>query len=462
MKGVELYCRVRHAVLVEGMSRREASRVFGIDRRTVDKTLKFSVPPGYRRTKPVKRPKLDPFVGIIDAILEADKAVPKKQRHTSKRVFERLRDEYGFEGGKTIVSDYIHSARQRQREMFVPLSHPPGHAQADFGEAVACIGGVKRKIHFLVVELPHSDTLFETDVVTAPEVAGQELRSTGDGGDWIGPFTANPAETKAGHIGIDVVFARGLYYANDSGGLDTRSAQWEVQARTIDDEGLPIGDWVSLGTESYTASTNSALRLSYKYAVSSGRYEVRMIRLDTIDASSRAGHELRWGAVRSYLEGTPEFGNVTLLAVKMRATDNLSQRSSRMINCVVTRKLSIWTSETGWSSPEPTRSIAWAFADACRASYGAGLAEGPNGPSSIGRIRSNLVGKGRHLRWCFRQHHDGLGSSNPYRSMRSGRSRIAGWCGPVVSRCAADLARGHVQSPQYRQRFIQDPIHHAG
>lgn len=220
-----------------------------------------------------------------------------------------------------------------------------------------------------------SVTLFETDVVTAPEVAGQELRSTGDGGDWVGPFTANPAETRAGHIGIDVVFARGLYYANDSGGLDTRSAQWEVQARTIDDEGLPIGDWASLGTESYTASTNSALRLSYKYAVPSGRYEVRMIRLDTIDTSSRAGHELRWGAVRSYLEGTPEFGNVTLLAVKMRATDNLSQRSSRMINCVVTRKLSIWTPETGWSSPEPTRSIAWAFADACRASYGAGLAE---------------------------------------------------------------------------------------
>ncbi|HCS70032.1 MAG: host specificity factor TipJ family phage tail protein [Gammaproteobacteria bacterium] len=218
-------------------------------------------------------------------------------------------------------------------------------------------------------------TLFETDVVTAPEVAGQELRSTGDGGDWIGPFTANPAETKAGHIGIDVVFARGLYYANDSGGLDTRSAQWEVQARTIDDEGLPIGDWLLLGTESYTASTNSALRISYKYVVSSGRYEVRMIRLDTIDTSSRAGHELRWGAVRSYLEGIPEFGNVTRLAVKMRATDNLSQRSSRMINCVVTRKLSIWTSETGWSSPEPTRSIAWAFADACQGAYGAGLAE---------------------------------------------------------------------------------------
>lgn len=155
VKRVDLYSRVRHAVLIDGMSRREAARVFGIDRRTVDKTLKFSIPPEYRRTKPVKRPKLDPFVAIIDAILEADKAVPKKQRHTSKRVFERLRDEHGYTGGITIVKDYIFAVKQRQREMFVPLAHPPGHAQADFGEALAVIGGVERKIHFLVMELPH-------------------------------------------------------------------------------------------------------------------------------------------------------------------------------------------------------------------------------------------------------------------------------------------------------------------
>ena len=91
MKGVELYARVRRAVLVEGMSRREAARIFGIDRRTVDKTLVFSVPPGYRRSKPVRRPKLDTFTGVIDQILEADTKVPRKQRHTSKRIFERLR-----------------------------------------------------------------------------------------------------------------------------------------------------------------------------------------------------------------------------------------------------------------------------------------------------------------------------------------------------------------------------------
>jgi transposase len=160
MKQVDLYGRVRHAVLIEGISQREASRIFGIDPRTVAQMLVFSVPPGYRRRQRASRPKLDAFTGIIDQILETDKLVPKKQRHTSKRIFERLRDEHGFTGGITIVKGFIFAAKQRQREMFVPLLHPPRHAQADFGEALAVIGGVEQKIHFLVMDLPHSDACF--------------------------------------------------------------------------------------------------------------------------------------------------------------------------------------------------------------------------------------------------------------------------------------------------------------
>ena len=80
MKRVELYGRVRHAVMIEGLSQREAARCFGIDPRTVRKMLSYSVPPGYVRTRPPVRPKLDPFIGIIDRILEEDKDRPKKQR----------------------------------------------------------------------------------------------------------------------------------------------------------------------------------------------------------------------------------------------------------------------------------------------------------------------------------------------------------------------------------------------
>ena len=160
MKTVELYARVRHAVLIEGISERAAADRFGINARTVSKMLKFSVPPGYVRTKPPFRPKLDEFVGVIDAILLADKDRPAKQRHTSKRIFERLRDEHGFTGGKTIVKDYVAGVRIRSQEMFVPLVHPAGHAQVDFGEALGVIGGVERKIHFLAMDLPHSDAIF--------------------------------------------------------------------------------------------------------------------------------------------------------------------------------------------------------------------------------------------------------------------------------------------------------------
>ena len=157
---VEVYLRVRKAVMVEGMSIREASRVFGLHRDTVRKMTAYSVPPGYRRQNPPRKPKLEPFTGVIDRILESDLGVPRKQRHTAKRIFERLRDEYGFGGQYTIVKDYVREHRRQTREMFVPLSHSPGHAQCDFGEALVVIGGVERKAHCFVIDLPHSDGCF--------------------------------------------------------------------------------------------------------------------------------------------------------------------------------------------------------------------------------------------------------------------------------------------------------------
>jgi transposase len=160
MYTVELYARIRRACHVEGMSIREAARVFGLHRATVRKMLRFSVPPGYRRQEGPKCPKLDAFRGVIDRILEEDASRPKKQRHTAKRIFERLRDEHGFTGGQTIVKAYVRERRQQGQEMFVPLVHPPGHGQADFGEARVVIGGVEQTAHFLAVDLPHSDACF--------------------------------------------------------------------------------------------------------------------------------------------------------------------------------------------------------------------------------------------------------------------------------------------------------------
>jgi len=157
---VELYGRVRRAVLVDGVSQRAVAREFGVSRKSVRKMVAFSVPPGYRRERPAKRPKLDAWVGVIDAMLDEDKTCPAKQRHTAKRVWERLREEHQFTGGYTIVKDYLRSSKLGSREMFVPLTHPAGEAQADFGEALAVIGGVECKAHYLAMDLPHSDDCF--------------------------------------------------------------------------------------------------------------------------------------------------------------------------------------------------------------------------------------------------------------------------------------------------------------
>ena len=157
---MEIYGRVRRAVRVEGRSQRAVARDFGLSRETVRKMLQYAVPPGYQRQQPIKRPKLGPWLGVIDAILEDDKLRPAKQRHTAKRIFERLKEEHGFTGGYTIVKDYVRSAELLSREMFIPLTHAPGEAQADFGEALVVVAGVERKAHYLAMDLPHSDDCF--------------------------------------------------------------------------------------------------------------------------------------------------------------------------------------------------------------------------------------------------------------------------------------------------------------
>ena len=160
MFAVESYAAVRRFVFVEGHSRREAARVFELSRETVAKMCRFSLPPGYTRTKPAAKPKLGPLLPVIDAIPAADRTGPVKQRHTAKRIFERLRDEHGFAGGYTVVKDHVRICRARGRETFVPLAHPPGHAQVDFGEAIAIVAGVRQKIHFFCMDLPQSDACF--------------------------------------------------------------------------------------------------------------------------------------------------------------------------------------------------------------------------------------------------------------------------------------------------------------
>ena len=103
------------------------------------------------------KPKLGPLIPVIDAILAADVTAPPKQRHKAKRIFERLQAEHGFTGGYTVVKTMCGSPSPGAGR---PLAHPPGHAQVDFGEAIAVIGGVRQKIHVFLTDVPHSDASF--------------------------------------------------------------------------------------------------------------------------------------------------------------------------------------------------------------------------------------------------------------------------------------------------------------
>lgn len=233
--------------------------------------------------------------------------------------------------------------------------------------------GAFEEIEYQVVHNA-SVTAFPANVYTAVEVSGQELIYDEDTPEYVGPFVANPAGSLINAIAVDIVCPKGLYYANDEGGLNTRTVAFKAEARQIDDSGAPIGSWATLIDESFSEKTTTPQRRSYKAGVSNGRYEVRMTRTNAKDTNVRAGNDVNWATLRGYSRGNQNYGDVTVLAMRMRASNNLSMQASRKINVLGTRMLPTWNGTT-WSDPVQTRSIAWAIADLCKASYGMKLTD---------------------------------------------------------------------------------------
>lgn len=176
MLTVDDYERIRRKVKVEGQSQREVSRELHHSRNTVSKALQYSCPPGYRRTKPVNRPVIEPVKHIIDTWLEEDRGRPPKQRHTARRIFSRLREEYGFQGSESAVCRYVKHKVETSGEVYFPLSFAPGEeGQADWGEAWCRINGVMRKVMLFCVRLCYSLASF----VMAYEKSRQEFLADG-------------------------------------------------------------------------------------------------------------------------------------------------------------------------------------------------------------------------------------------------------------------------------------------
>jgi transposase len=157
---MEFWKDVRRQVLTGELSQRAAMKQYGLGWHTLKKILTHDEPPGYRLSQPRKKRILEPFLPIIRQILEDDRQAPRKQRHTAHRIFERLRDEHGYTGGQTVVKDAVRAWKLSHQEVFLPLSHPPGEAQVDFGEATIRLAGQETKVALFVMTLPYSGAIF--------------------------------------------------------------------------------------------------------------------------------------------------------------------------------------------------------------------------------------------------------------------------------------------------------------
>lgn len=156
---IEQWARIRRKVLVDGRSKRSVMSEEGLHWETLQKILSHSRPPGYRRVKKRGR-KIDAHVEWIRQVLDADGEVPRKSRHSAKRIFDRLKAERGYEGGYTVVKELVAEIKEMKREVFVPLRHRPGEAQVDFGHALVKVSGCLKKCPFFVMSLPYSDAFY--------------------------------------------------------------------------------------------------------------------------------------------------------------------------------------------------------------------------------------------------------------------------------------------------------------
>jgi len=157
---MEKWVEIRRKVLANEASKRAICREYGIHWDTLQRILRYAEPPEYEQKGPRKKPKIGEFVPIIQEILKSDQQVHRKQRHTAKRIFERLQAEHEYEGGYTGVKEAVRAWRQEHKEVFLPLSHPPGEAQVDFGEADVTLRGETTRVALFVMTLPFSDAIF--------------------------------------------------------------------------------------------------------------------------------------------------------------------------------------------------------------------------------------------------------------------------------------------------------------
>jgi transposase len=155
---------IRKAYYRDKKGIRQIVRELGVARNTVRKILADETcePPRYRLGQPKRQPVMGAYLGVIEGWLKADEEAPRKQRHTAKRIYERLREEYGFTGSERRVREVVAECQKKPKEGFLPLGFQPGEmAQVDWiEEAPVFIGGERRKINLFGLVLNYSGGMY--------------------------------------------------------------------------------------------------------------------------------------------------------------------------------------------------------------------------------------------------------------------------------------------------------------
>lgn len=211
-------------------------------------------------------------------------------------------------------------------------------------------------IEFEIVAPGNPVTLFPAAVLVSDLVSGQELLGANeDGTGWIGPFPCSPAGDEPTKLAFDLVFAAGAGHLQDSGKIAERQIKLRIEVQEIDDIGTPTGDWVLLDEPEFSFATRTAQRISLDYAVEAPRKQARMKRTNDAATEGRDWDKVTWDAMRGYLPGDTTFPCSTI-AMRARATNQLSSQTARDVTVVQTSMLPSWDGEA-WTAPTATRAL---------------------------------------------------------------------------------------------------------
>ncbi len=243
--------------------------------------------------------------------------------------------------------------------------------------------------------------MFADNVETSDEISDIELYGPNDEDyllpdGWTQWYTLNSEGTRTQLLEFDYGFPQGLYYSDNN--LQNTTCTIEVEVREVGGNVNVVED-----TKTHTLATNTPQRFTASYNVPAGRYQIRFRRTTTEDNEARRQDTVRVISARAFLPSIQNYGNVTILAVKIQATNQINDRNSNIVNGYPKRKIRTWDSANQvWTQPIITSNPIWAFLDVCQnTEYGRGLDDEFFDLDEYATLATTLENEGREFHWVF-------------------------------------------------------------